>query len=225
MWHCPPLIKSIAEFQHLSRRIPWAAIRANNDAHLVKKFQHRKYILDDPSQMGQKAVTSFLNHWLTRQEAGRVWPLRFLGPDLAMKGKTKSAIHQEDDKDGDDDDGNDDGVGTGRGDEGAEDEDPGFQEGPVGKGKEVAISNGARDDGEVRFGSGNEGENDEDQGSRRNPVDKGKEVPKDIIDMLGTLDKADSPPLRKLFLRSLSKVAAYQQLIRLLDTADVRDLL
>jgi hypothetical protein len=169
--------------------------------------------------MGQKAVTSFLNHWLTRQEAGKDWPLKFLRPDPAMQGKRKSRVHQEDDAGGDDDE-----VGTGRADEGGEDEDPGSRGGPVGNGKEVAISNGARDDGEVQLGSGDEGGNDEDQGSRRGPVEKGKEVPKDIIDMPGTPDKADTPPLRKLFLRSLSKAAAYQKLIGLLDSADVSDL-
>jgi hypothetical protein len=71
----------ISEFQKLSGRIPWAAIRANNDAHMMKKCQRTKYTLDDPSRMTQLAVLRFLNHWHSRQEADKVWPLRFLKPE------------------------------------------------------------------------------------------------------------------------------------------------
>ena len=48
---CALLTILISEFQKLSGRIPWAAIRANNDAHIVKKCQQTKYTRDDPSQM------------------------------------------------------------------------------------------------------------------------------------------------------------------------------
>ena len=63
-------------------------------------------------------------------------------------------------------------------------------------------------------------EEDKDQESRGAANDKGKG--KDITDVPGALDKV-ATPLRKLFLQSLSTDAAYQKLIRLLDTANVSD--
>ena len=44
---CASLTILISEFQKLSGRIPWAAIRANNDTHIVKKCQWTKYTLDN----------------------------------------------------------------------------------------------------------------------------------------------------------------------------------
>ena len=78
---CASLTILISEFQKLSGRIPWAAIRANNDAHIVKKCQRTKYTLDDPSRMTHQAVLRFLNHWYSRQGDKKVWPLKFLKPE------------------------------------------------------------------------------------------------------------------------------------------------
>ena len=75
----------ISEFQKLSGRIPWAAIPANNDAHIVKKCQRTKYTLDDPSRMTHQAVLRFLNHWYSRQGDKKVWPLKFLKPEPAVE--------------------------------------------------------------------------------------------------------------------------------------------
>ena len=46
---CASLTIVISEFQKLSGRIPWVAIWANHDTHVVKKCQQTKYALDDPS--------------------------------------------------------------------------------------------------------------------------------------------------------------------------------
>jgi hypothetical protein len=122
------LIDLITEFQCLSRRIPWTAIKADNSAHLYIKSHHTKHILGDPFQMGQEAVLSFLTHWHKRQEESKDWPLKFLKPDcLPIPGHPKlgglrtndgagddrgqvdggdgeKAVDNKDDEDGDDDD-------------------------------------------------------------------------------------------------------------------------
>jgi hypothetical protein len=77
----------LSDFQNLSGRIPWVAIQANNDTHIVKKSQRGKYTLDDPSRMAQKAVLRFLSHWHDCQEAGKQWPLRFLNPECWPTGQ------------------------------------------------------------------------------------------------------------------------------------------
>jgi hypothetical protein len=63
----------------MNGRIPWAAIRTDNDAYLSMKGKFA-YTLDDPSRMLRKAVLAFLTHWQQRQEATKPWPLRFLKP-------------------------------------------------------------------------------------------------------------------------------------------------
>lgn len=73
-------LRKFSEFQRLPGRIPWAAIRESNEAHLPPKYLSTGYLLDDPSRMGQKAVLAFLNNWHKRQEVGKDWPLKFLKP-------------------------------------------------------------------------------------------------------------------------------------------------
>ena len=186
------LIDLITEFQRLSGRIPWTAIKADNSAHLYIKSRRTKHILGDPSRMGQEAVLGFLTHWRKRQEESKDWPLKFLKPDrLPIPGHPKLGGLRTNDGAGDDGGQVDGGNG------------------------EKAVDN--KDDEE---GDDDDVEEDKNKESRGGADDKGKG--KDITDVPGAPDKV-ATPLRKLFLQSLSTEAAYQKLIRLLDTANVSD--
>ena len=202
---CASLTILISEFQKLSGRIPWAAIRANNDAHIVKKCQRTKYTLDDPSRMTHQAVLRFLNHWYSRQGDEKVWPLKFLKPER----NAVAAVEPE--------------SARGRRDStvsGGEPQEP-QEEHIDDKGSDIE----AHEDGKIEVDGG-----DNDNVSQQIPVeqvtgmgDKGGQEKVAEIGEVPTIPAQVDPIQRTRFLKSLSNYGGYQKLIGLLDTADVSD--
>jgi hypothetical protein len=183
----------MTEFQKLPGRIPWAAIRANNDAHLIKKSQRGKNVLDDPSRMGQKAIIDFLEHWHNRQEAGKSWPLKFLTPEhLPIKNQDSTSRQTQGTM------GNHPRVGE----DGGHISRNGDSDGVAGE------------EGMAQATAGGE------EGMAQGTAGGGLNNAGDTIEVPMTPSQVEIPH-RRLFLESLSKEAGYQKLIMLLDTADV----
>lgn len=195
--------------------------------------------------MSQQAVMAFLSHWYKRQEAGKTWPLKFLKPQRQV------FQEDEDPADGRDGGGEgftaeDDDHDEGDGDE----EHLKSQTRRAAKGKGVAkhgrASRAKKNEGGVEGFNGDGGsegeptadgyhdggdsddEEEEDAVSRgrQGANGKGKSVnegvggKEDIIEVPTTPAQVE-PPLRKLFLKSLSSDKGYKMLVKLLDTANV----
>lgn len=159
--------------------------------------------------MSQKSIVRFLELWKKRQEVGKKWPLKFLKP-------THPALEENVDYAGED--GEPDGhKETGdRQDEAMEHEDY-DDDGHKGTG---AGQGEAMDDED--YGDDGQGKGDHNHGGG------GDKIPSDDDqapgeDALPTIPSQLALPLRKAFLKSLSSQGSYQQLVKLLETADVSD--
>jgi hypothetical protein len=159
--------------------------------------------------MSQKAIMCFLELWKKCQELGKKWPLKFLKPtrlaleenvNYATEDREPNGHHGTGDRQDEamehedyDDDGHK-GTGTGQG-KAMDDEDHG--------------DNGQAK-GDLNHGGGGD----------KIPLDNdqapGEDTPPTILSQLAL-------PLCKAFLKLLSSESSYQQLVKLLKTADVSD--